>query len=842
MKKKNANLGITVVFLAVIGLIVQVAQKYWPLMAVAGAFAVGIWIYRLRKRAKIAPKARSPSTSEIGQRGTPPVSWQPFSDRRRGRVEAAAKPSTTGPPITTQPRDPIPVNVWQAPPVTFILPRGDGSSARAAPDQQQTSPYIPPDRGTHIATTGVDCHWLAAGKVATVAGFRLDGGFLYVGSGLKGQDGYQIEAALIDPQLPVARNDGDYCQRLLTYWPSYSSASPEARAAYLRWLAAGRSDPQADIGYVFLYFYGLERRGLVDAGKNDNARMEIPSLTREIERLLAIYGENNSFNSYAGSLLSFLQATESGNPVPASAPPAMSTREFTFAHKVALARFAAQGLPLPVEWALAWLNTDPTTRFRTAAVRCPEPFARAFAQQYAAEFGTGIKLPRNKTHLKLIYRPASPTLLAGSREFERLFDLPDPTVLTSPLKKLQPLVESATVLVDSYSRYLGRNPDLESTADALLELPFSLWPESLRQPVENIGTLIRKSKMPLAVRFDKVKGWLPQWSEVSRKKYQSLVATLGAAGMGIEPDPQFGGKLPDDGATVVLFADEEIRTFQKPTPEYAAAALTLQLAASVSAADGQVGDAERLLLLHQLEKWLHLSQSAKLRLHAHLRLLLAEPPGLNNLNKRIQALDQANREEVGDFLACVARADNQVTPAEIKLLEKIYRMLGLDIQSVYRNVHAAPSAPVTIKGGVVERTGCAIPKPLAPVGFSLNIDRIAALHADSEKVSAILGAIFTDDTAVAESGPVPVEPEEPPASDYCLFGLDEEHTALLRLLVTRPEWTRSELEDLAIDRGMMLDGALERLNEASYDAWDQPFAEGDDTVEINPQVAKELRS
>lgn len=348
--------------------------------------------------------------------------------------------------------------------------------------------------------------------------------------------------------------------------------------------------------------------------------------------------------------------------------------------------------------------------------------------------------------------------------------------------------------------------------------------------------------MPLAVRFDKVKGWLPQWSEVSRKKYQSLVATLGAAGMGIEPDPQFGGKLPDDGATVVLFADEEIRTFQKPTPEYAAAALTLQLAASVSAADGQVGDAERLLLLHQLEKWLHLSQSAKLRLHAHLRLLLAEPPGLNNLNKRIQALDQANREEVGDFLACVARADNQVTPAEIKLLEKIYRMLGLDIQSVYRNVHAAPSAPVTIKGGVVERTGCAIPKPLAPVGFSLNIDRIAALHADSEKVSAILGAIFTDDTAVAESGPVPVEPEEPPASDYCLFGLDEEHTALLRLLVTRPEWTRSELEDLAIDRGMMLDGALERLNEASYDAWDQPFAEGDDTVEINPQVAKELRS
>ena len=38
------------------------------------------------------------------------------------------------------------------------------------------------------------------------------------------------------------------------YWPSYSSISPEARAAYLGWLSTGKSDPQADIGYVFLYF------------------------------------------------------------------------------------------------------------------------------------------------------------------------------------------------------------------------------------------------------------------------------------------------------------------------------------------------------------------------------------------------------------------------------------------------------------------------------------------------------------------------------------------------------------------------------------------------------------
>ena len=52
--------------------------------------------------------------------------------------------------------------------------------------------------------------------------------------------------------------------------------------------------------------------------------------------------------------------------------------------------------------------------------------------------------------------------------------------------------------------------------------------------------------------------------------------------------------------------------------------------------------------------------------------------------------------------------------------------------------------------------------------------------------------------------------------------------------------TRSELEEIAAEGDMMLDGALEHINEAAYDSFDEPFTEGDDPININQDILKEL--
>ncbi len=80
---------------------------------------------------------------------------------------------------------------------------------------------------------------------------------------------------------------------------------------------------------------------------------------------------------------------------------------------------------------------------------------------------------------------------------------------------------------------------------------------------------------------------------------------------------------------------------------------------------------------------------------------------------------------------------------------------------------------------------------------------------------------------------------EPDADDN-LLGLDNVHTNLIKLLCSRVQWSRLELEEIAADGDMMLDGALEHINEAAYDSFDAPFTEGDDPIDINQDILKEL--
>lgn len=106
--------------------------------------------------------------------------------------------------------------------------------------------------------------WVPAGRDVKVAGLAIRGGMLYLGRSMADAAGNGVEPALIDPTLPVDGARPDWTGETMDYWPSYSDISPRGRAAYLAWLAGGRSNPRAYIGYVFVYFYGLERRLLTE--------------------------------------------------------------------------------------------------------------------------------------------------------------------------------------------------------------------------------------------------------------------------------------------------------------------------------------------------------------------------------------------------------------------------------------------------------------------------------------------------------------------------------------------------------------------------------------------------
>lgn len=671
--------------------------------------------------------------------------------------------------------------------------------------------------------------WVQSGEAFTVAGHTMPGGLIYVGTELKTPSGVN-DPCLIDPSKPVASH-GDYTERQMGYWPSYSDIPATARRAYLNWLAGGRKDPEADIGYVFIFFYGLERRAILDAAKDDAAKKDWPIIAEELRRLLDIYGQKSgSFRSYAGSLLDWVSLAE--HPAKAYLKPVPSFPkgyELPLYIRVALGQAAVDKAPVPAQLALAWAKLDPAICLRTPATRCSEEFDKLFVRKYQDAFGEGMALPRNRTKLKLVHRPAS----AGFRGFDELRltfgETPDVTVLTAPIKKLQQVVEAATKELEPYSRFVGRNPEARHALEGLLQLPATLWPEGAQRSL--LALKARMGEGMVSMSFQELLSSLDAKTALTKDKTLALARALESMNIGIEPDVLGGAKLPKPEEKVVLFAVPPGEAASRSTPTYQAAALTLQLASAVAAADGEFTVEEMGHLRAQVQSWTHLTPNHIRRLLAHLRLLMTSPASLSALKKKLEPLDVAAKETIAAFMATVAQSDGMVSPTEVKMLEKVYKALGIEPKKVFSDVHAV-AAGATPSASTVAK--------VEEAGFKLDPARIAALQKDTEAVSAMLSSIFKEEEPPVR---VVVEPDletEPPPPG--LLGLDEAHSALARLLLSRPEWTKEELGDAAADLDLMVDGAIETLNEAAYDKHDVPFADGDDPVTVNPELLEKLEA
>lgn len=706
--------------------------------------------------------------------------------------------------------------------------------------------------GVHVGQTAPrqaeivspDTVWVPEGQTIEVNGYAISGGLIYFGRRLENVSGWGTEPALIDPSLSVRKADPDYEGRNMSYWPSYSEISPASRAAYLEWLSTGRKNPQAYIGYVFLYFYGLERRVLADAKRSPAALAESPAILSEVRRLLAIYGHNGSFNGYASRLIDVLRVFHSKDRL-YRLPPSFGARsyELPLGVKVALAQMAADRVPLSADWALAWVESDPFTNLRTPAQRCRKEFAELFHLKYTEKFGEGHILRQNKTKLKVDYRPASASF--GGRQNQVLFDdLSDVTVLKEPINELRTIAQACTDELDAYSRYLGRNASAKCSVEAIALLPAALLKNNNGNELQAVSEYLNRcfncSDM-VRVGLTELLQQLPMsvsQATFGKREATSIGQLLSKLGVGMEPDPRFGSFVPKSEQDVVLFKmPTSAPSF--PSPEYATAAVVLHLASTVAGSDGAISDEEKDRLEAYVNIWTKLSPEEIRRLKAHAEWLVSAFPAMNGIKRRIEMLPAEQKESIGRFLVDLAQSDGYVNPTEVKALTRIYELLGLDAQTLYHEAHRAATEPVTVQAGDGLEPGFAVPaRPVSQPGKGLTLDMasIEAKLSETVAVSALLNNIFSEQEA--ELGQAPLVQE--PSGATVLAGLDTEASAFLRVLITKSIWTRDELEEVAAGLNLMLDGTLDTINDISFEIFGGPFFEGDDPIEINSDIAKEI--
>jgi hypothetical protein len=679
-----------------------------------------------------------------------------------------------------------------------------------------------------------DYVWHPLGSAPVVRGHRIEGGMVYVGRTEGGQ--FDGTGYIIDPSLDAAPDAPGQPAQGMGYWPAYRAIPSSWRLKYLQWLAGGKLDPAADVGLVFLYFYGLERRLLVDRP----AAGEQALLLAEVRRLRTIYASNRSFDGYSRGLL------DAGELMRLAADPkadqafkpdlAVPAGTMPFGLKVAIARRVVSEQPLDFELAAAGLigvAREHASRSVFVVDRQRTFFLTLLRSRFAEAFPAGFKLRNRKdSRLHFDYHPAGAGLRVDLSGLIPAGSLPDPATLT--WTKLVELGISVAEQLQPHTLLLANHPERANTLGALVGLPQELaaglvpearaWAAALPKPVA-------------AVRFEELARRAIGLTGVkwTARHHKAVADALSCVGCGLEPDPRDGSTALED--STMLFVFKEAAGSRSPSYSVAAAACGL-VAALARASDGRA-DTVGATWLEQVKTRLRLSPDELVRLEARLLSLRNASVGLAKAKRLLAEASAADREVVAWSAACAAAAGGLVERDQVALLEGIYEKLGVPKAGLYSVLHgAAASAAVAADAPVtVARESASpaygIPRPPEPKRPGLDEDRIRAIFDETHKVSAVLADIFVEDDA-------PPSPPEPADAGGAFAGLDAAHGALVAQLLTRPTWPRVEFDALATASGLMPDGCLDKINEWAFDRFGEALLEEGPELVVVPGVVERV--
>lgn len=674
--------------------------------------------------------------------------------------------------------------------------------------------------------------WILPNTTVKAGGLPIAKGFIYYGGQLKAKNEASsyfdtgCEAALIDPSLKVKPAKETYTDTSLGYWPKYINLSPKCRGAYISWLSSDRTNPDIPIGYVFLYFYGLERRILIDAQDKTVDDHEFKSIYEEVVRLRAIYSGNNSFDNYSVRLIQVMGIMRPA--VVSITDDELANGQYQNLFLKRLGDVVGSGEPVPDKLALVWIKYYPEYRFKTPAKRCNKQFETLFCHLYADQYGEGIVVKPNKTKLKIDYHPASSTLSGAEFTFD---DLPNPFMLKGPTNKLIALADECTRALEPLSRYLAKETNSLRDLEAELLLPEALTSTSETGAVSRLKAFCEASLAsdngPIVTVAELYAACGLAVPEKLLKKDLDLIIKLAErANFGIAPDYRYHNSKPAADGVIALFESGHGSHF-KVTPEFTEVALTLRLGVLIASADNGVDDDETSTLMKLIDHNENLSPVSKCSLTAYLQWLIhSDLSSMAGLAVKLKSASDDKKTMIGQFLIKVALADGRIDPNEVKQLEKLYKSLGLNKDQVATDIHTITARRSSVSAPQENKAG----NNVSSSGFVLNEAELKRQEQETQDVQKILSSIFQDDTEEV------VEAETVSGVE----GLDALHSRLFRQLIAQESWPRATVEAMCKDLGLMLEGAVETINDWAFDQADAPLIEDDGDIIMDREIVEEL--
>ena len=664
--------------------------------------------------------------------------------------------------------------------------------------------------------------WIPSSETVTIAGRNI-GGMVYTGthSRSKSYRHYHKEQwrFLIDPDLPVSKYGDNGIDNSMLSWSGYSGISPQSRATYLDWLQSGRSDSSCNPGFMLMYFHGLERRFIMDQ-PDENEKREI---LRETERLKTLYPDNNTVQLYLEEFIAFARILLKDKII---YEPVFEGRgyDIPLSVKIAIGECLARGERISADWTLSWLMCHQERRLRTPATRCFEEFRALFKLRFNEFLPDGMYVRTMSDMLEYTYSPATDEF---SKHFEPKLNngkmIPDITHLTNPVLVAQKIADDVMAELAGYSRFLGRNPDKKGSIEAQSLLPPELSQLFSGEELRKIKTLARKTINAgglISIRdlIGKINGEKPEKPNKAMLSRVSFV--LAQAGYGLVPDSQYDLRGPKPDESVILFKSGKIdKQVKQTSDEYRNILLRIAFGAYAAHADGKITKNEKTTLMHEI-KSVELSVQESRRLVANLNLMFLIPPSPALLYRRLKDVKQNEMIAIRSTLISVARANGQPGREKIAAIEKIYKAMNLDENLVYSDTHAGKINRIQAHG------------TSAASGFTLDSALIAARQSQTRDVSELLDDIFDDSQEQSET----VVPD-----DSIPNGLNARHWNLVQNIITREHWTQEAFEQICQNAGLPVSGAVEAINEWSFDVHEEALLEEYNGFEVSPDSVKQIK-
>jgi uncharacterized tellurite resistance protein B-like protein len=709
--------------------------------------------------------------------------------------------------------------------------------------------YIPPVTSTPIS----GMKW--AGSTETI---YLPGGFLVKNPLTYWSSTEYPEASCIVTGLKVINYHQGKILPPLPYWPQYSAITPAQKGKYLSWLSRGRNDDLDEIGYAFIFFYGLERRAIIE--KTDHG-----IILDEVRRLLARYPVSGSFNSYLNQFMAYVVGSHlsemEGPDIKKYFPDFDNLNESPT--KVIMSWHWMNNLPVPWNVCYSLMVNSRNIQRTNIPRKAPALLKQLFRKKFYEQFPEGIPFSSEYEQFQLNYRPASASLLqyvgySGRTGLIEPLVLPIPSLGSQPFETVRMIWAEC---IDELKPAVNRLNKSEGkiTGDVYTVLPSSLKTEIAHPDLVSWNSFIIPRKQEDGIVILQVSDLAGQLGIEKRESLtsnqsKSISSTVRDLGWILIPDLTINGtsfKWTDSVAIIPTGGKND--TLSELFP---AAALIFEITHGIAASDDTLSDDEDAYVQELIANEFALNPLENECIKGLKKILEIQPPSLSRIGRRLNKyLNAEQKILLSNFLGEIVLLDNKFVKKEQKALKTVFKAMEVKpsvSDELIRKllIGYEPDRLVTVQKAGKASKGEIIPPQVIKPEFTIDKEKLRQTLEDTRAVQGILASVFDQEQ---EEMMITVEPEvkippgpvtadagwknvDLPFPPDTLPSLDVKYISMLHDIMKSGELSQDEFTGLAKKYSLMPRAAFDDINTwADEELGDFLLEESESRIVINYQ-------